>query len=225
VKQKYKIVSFIIGYDTLERKGMQLIFEVGVTMDKIQQVNKKRHTILAAAVRLFKQYHPNKVNIRDIATEANVSVVTIYNHFQSKEGLILEVVKLVVSQQIERLKNIATGNISFEEKIEAIIFKQTQLITEFHPDFLKLMENSNIVDYLNNNYKDQLLKLFLGVIKQGRKENCINLNVPDSFIINLFDLFNRDIQSGNSLLLANCSIDDLHNKIIEIIIYGLSGKR
>jgi AcrR family transcriptional regulator len=46
------------------------------------------------------------VSIRDIAAEANISVVTIYNHFRNKDGLILEIVKQTVHDQLESFRSV-----------------------------------------------------------------------------------------------------------------------
>ena len=45
----------------------------------------KKNSILKASLKLFKQYGYNKVSVAEIAKEASVSQVSIYNYFKSKE--------------------------------------------------------------------------------------------------------------------------------------------
>ena len=54
---------------------------------------KKKESIRRAAMELFGAYGFGKVSINDIARKAGVSHVTIYNHFNSKEELISDVVR------------------------------------------------------------------------------------------------------------------------------------
>ena len=48
----------------------------------------KKKDILKAALSLFQQYGVQKVTISEIAKKANVSQVTIYNYFESKDNLL-----------------------------------------------------------------------------------------------------------------------------------------
>ncbi|WP_186431459.1 TetR/AcrR family transcriptional regulator [Clostridium sp. BSD9I1] len=193
--------------------------------DTQQKTDKKKVVILAAANDLFRHYPPSKVGIRDIAMKANVSVVTIYNHFQSKERLVLELIKQVVNGQIEVLKDITDSDSAFETKIETIVFKQSQLVSSFHPEFVNLMvSDPEISKYLTDIYQETLMKLFTDVIAHGKAEGYIDPILPDSLVISIMQLFNKDIQSKDSVLLSNHHISDIHTKILEIMIYGFSGK-
>ncbi|MEC0240644.1 TetR/AcrR family transcriptional regulator [Paenibacillus dokdonensis] len=53
----------------------------------------KREAILNTAETLFYQYGFHSIGLKKIITEANVSIMTLYNHFSSKEVLVLEVLK------------------------------------------------------------------------------------------------------------------------------------
>ncbi len=190
-----------------------------------QRTEKKKNDILSAAVKLFKRCPPNKAGIRDIAAEAGVSQVTIYNHYRNKDNLILEVVKKVVRTHVEALNEIAESRKSFHEKIQSIIFEQTQMISGFHPDFINiLITNPKIVKYLSETYEEKLMNMFMQIIEQGKLEGYVNPELPDSLIISVIQLFNRDITSKESLLLSNHNIADIQMKVFEILIYGISGK-
>ena len=80
----------------------------------------KRQGILKVAMGLFKKYGFKKASISDIALEANVSQVTIYNHFGSKDGLAREVVKTILLDILESARETIRGDKSFLEKLETI---------------------------------------------------------------------------------------------------------
>ena len=52
------------------------------------RTEKKKEHIINTSISLLKTLPPNKISVRDLAKKANVSVVTIYNYFGNKEGLI-----------------------------------------------------------------------------------------------------------------------------------------
>ncbi len=61
----------------------------------------KREQIAQAAMQLFIQHGYRETSMDQIAVEADVSKHTIYNHFQSKEGLFIEVVEQFICEQFQ----------------------------------------------------------------------------------------------------------------------------
>jgi len=61
----------------------------------------KRQQIAQAAMQLFIQHGYRETSMDQIAAEADVSKHTIYNHFQSKEGLFIELVEQFICEQFQ----------------------------------------------------------------------------------------------------------------------------
>src|SRR5690625_2362082 len=101
----------------------------------------KKKDILQAAFDLFQLYGVQKVTIAEIAKKANVSQVTIYNYFQSKDNLIRSVFKYYVDRIWEEQKKLLLSDLSFHEKLEKIIFdklfESNQINERFFEDFMK----------------------------------------------------------------------------------------
>ncbi|MGD8192312.1 TetR/AcrR family transcriptional regulator [Brevibacillus ginsengisoli] len=191
-----------------------------------ERVNKKRAAILTAAKKLLKQYHPNKVSIRDIASEADVSVVTIYNHFQHKEGLIFHIVKQMVEDQIEYTRSVLESAGDFQEKLQILMMNKSKTIADFHPEFFNyMMGQSGLVTYLSEISHSISFPLLQQLIEQGKEEGAIAEDMPISLIMSVFELYSRDMTSRNSILLSNHNIANEYEKIAEILIYGISGKK
>ncbi|XAO71747.1 MAG: TetR/AcrR family transcriptional regulator [Acetobacteraceae bacterium] len=53
--------------------------------------HENRHEILTAAVTLFEQSGFHQVGVEDVVRAANVTKTTLYRHFGSKDGLVVEV--------------------------------------------------------------------------------------------------------------------------------------
>jgi len=69
------------------------------------QTQKRRNHIIEAAVTSFIEKGFHQTSIRDIAAIANISVGNLYNHFASKEALIVEIADLEAAElgEVEKL--------------------------------------------------------------------------------------------------------------------------
>ncbi|MGE5701625.1 MAG: TetR/AcrR family transcriptional regulator [Clostridia bacterium] len=191
-----------------------------------ERANKKKAAIMIAAKKLLKQYPPNKVSVRDIAAEADVSVVTIYNHFQNKEGLIFEIVKEMVEAQVEVSRAVLSSPCNFQEKLQTLMTNKSLKIAEFHPDFMNdMMGQPEVIKYFNETAHDTSFSMIQQLIEQGKQEGFIAADMPIPLIMSVFELFYRDMTSKDSVLLTKHNIASEYEKIFEIMIYGISGKQ
>ena len=81
-----------------------------------------KESIMNAALELFHAYGFKKVSINEIAAKANVSPVSIYNHFGSKQDLIKDVlIKVIDGIYDARRAIIVDANTSFTEKLHQML--------------------------------------------------------------------------------------------------------
>ncbi|MDI3410228.1 TetR/AcrR family transcriptional regulator [Bacillus sonorensis] len=59
-----------------------------------------KEKIKKATLEMLKTWEPRRIRITDIAKKANVSQVTIYNYFGSKEALLEDVFKDYIDQAV-----------------------------------------------------------------------------------------------------------------------------
>lgn len=67
-------------------------------------MNLKRQQIMQAAFTLFYQYGFHAVGINEIIKQANVAKKTLYNHFQSKDDLIIATLEMHHQQLLEHIQ-------------------------------------------------------------------------------------------------------------------------
>lgn len=184
---------------------------------------KKEH-IIQTSIILFKSFSPNKVSIRDIADKSNVSPVTIYNYFNNKDGLILEVVREVLSNQLQLAEDIFLSDEGFEDKISQLIFTKGTFINDFHPDFTTMiLKDTHMVTLIEKEYSHKTYQLINTFINDAKKEGKISNNVSNELILKIMQLFQHDLSSKHSVLINGA--DDLkeHETILEILLYGITG--
>jgi AcrR family transcriptional regulator len=68
-------------------------------------LSKKKETLLLVAEKLFYQYGFHSIGLKRIITESDIAIMTLYNHFSSKNDLIVEILKRREQQYIGHLKN------------------------------------------------------------------------------------------------------------------------
>lgn len=99
-------------------------------------MSRKRQDVLETSERLFYQKGFHAVGIKQIISEANVSLMTLYNHFDSKEKLILEVLNSREDTYFSFLKN------QFDIHSKESIQEKAKLIAEAHLKWLEKPETN-----------------------------------------------------------------------------------
>lgn len=83
-------------------------------------MNDVRERILGTAARLFSQHSCRQIGVDMIARESNVSKVTMYRYFESKEALLLEVLKERMQAMEDALTCAIARKQSGRERVRAI---------------------------------------------------------------------------------------------------------
>ena len=166
----------------------------------------KKKSIIDAAWELFSVRGIGDVSISEIAKNANVSQVSIYNYFGSKNELAKEVLMSYISKAITNYDEILEKEIPFNEKLE-------QIINIKHED--KILQ-SIYKDALDSNAKTVYLKF----IELGKEEGVIDKSIPTDALVD-FLLSSVSIMEQKDYL--NTS-PEYKNGIIKLFFYGILGK-
>ncbi len=89
---------------------------------KTVKQSKKYQRLLDAAVDLFMKRGCRHVAVEEIAAEAGISKVTLYNYFSSKEQLFIHCVKILTDRHYEQLQDALSQKSRATEKI-ALMFQ------------------------------------------------------------------------------------------------------
>lgn len=156
----------------------------------------KKKDILAAALELFIKFGTQKVSVAEIAQKANVSQVTIYNYFDSKDNLIRHVFKYYVDLIWKEQKQYLEGDLPFNEKIKKIIFDKgtaaNQISDQFFQDFMK--DYSSGQSYVEEIYYKEAFPLFIKLFDEGREQGYIDPTISNEAILLYLQMFKEFIQ-------------------------------
>ena len=187
----------------------------------------KKWVILQAALELFKIHGFKKVSISDIARKADVSQVTIYNHFGSKDGLIREVVKALLLRILEKAREIIREDKSFPEKLEAIVFAKTKIASEYHGEWMQaaIQSDPEMRNWIESWWERDARQVTIDLIEEGKRQGYIHTQQAEEAIVLYLEILRRGVFASPDLL-ANMRPDlELYRELNHLFIYGLVGKR
>ncbi|AUG57901.1 MAG TPA: TetR/AcrR family transcriptional regulator [Ruminiclostridium sp.] len=178
----------------------------------------KMKCIIDAAFELFNDYGINNVKITDIAKRANVSKVTIYNYFESKEGLVRQVFFCFADKQLEKVKKLVDSKLTFKEKLEEfynIKMKAAEMLSE---KFVNSVINSYSIvrEYMGNYYEEKLKPVFMSLIAQGKEEGDIDKGLSNEAILMYIEAF-KDV-------LSKPMDANLRTDLGKLFYFGFKGK-
>lgn len=186
-----------------------------------------RRQIIDVSTRLFRQHGIHNTDLKTIATEAGVSVVTFYKYFDSKDSLI----GIIAAEQLNTLFDqiMAITNqtdLRFIEKIKAFAQlsqqKQQEIANTFGDEMMQLLEkDDSAVRAVAESRRDEF---FEAIIEQGRDEGFFTTNVSTTAIRVYIDMF-VTYPNVQASLASNSDLNrrKLDAQLEELFFFGLMG--
>ena len=160
-----------------------------------------RKSILDTASRLFYIQGYNATGINQIIEEADVAKASLYQHFKSKEDLLLAYLEIMFEKTMGHFRHVASTKVEAKEKISAIFdfLYQNTSSKQFHGcQFLNIageipIENSRVYDIIRKQ-KNELRGLFAEILKSDSMGDD-ELQSAESLADGLYLLFDGAIMS------------------------------
>lgn len=187
----------------------------------------KKKAILQAALELFKLHGFKKVSISDIARAADVSQVTIYNHFGSKDGLIREAVKALLSRILDKAREIIREDKSFPEKLEAIIFDKAKIASDYQGALMQaaVRNDPEMQDWIESFWQEDVRQVTLELLEEGKRGGYINPEQSEELLLLYLELLRRGVFASPDLIDKIEPDVEVYRELNYLFIYGLMGKK
>lgn len=137
-----------------------------------QEVNKRmskeerRRQILDAAIKVFVEKGYKGSTTLEIAKEANISEVTLFRYFSSKQEIFLEGVKPILLSTLEDSIHVS-NSLNPKEKLEYILYERIRLISDHYKVVkLILMEASLLEELGKENFMERILEILKSLIQE-----------------------------------------------------------
>ncbi|EAC2132592.1 HTH-type transcriptional repressor KstR2 [Listeria monocytogenes] len=181
----------------------------------------KKTAIIEAAQILFGKQGFTAVSIKDIAALADVSQVSIYNYFGSKEALIGECARVIMQDTIALAEEILASEGTFTQKLERAI----QLCnTEINLSLSKFISKEASKDQqflilLVNNINSLKKDIYMKYVAAGKEAQVIDNAISDEVIQLFIDAIN-----SLGLTVPEEGLEEKQAEIIQLFLYGLIGQ-
>lgn len=163
----------------------------------------KKELILVTAQNMFFSNGVTNTSIIDIAKEANVSKVTIFKYFGTKEGLAREVMRRYIETVTFLGKKILNEQISFYEKLEKLFSIGGKNRNLFRTDvFNKELWEDPFIQQLYSEEAVCIMPFIIDFFEQRKKEGEIDPSIPTeallAYITAIIPLLNPGKYNPNS---------------------------
>jgi len=186
----------------------------------------KEEDIRRAALRLFQVHGFRKVTIREIAREACVSQVTIYNHFGSKEGLTREVVRDLMLGLMEKYQALIAGDRPFPEKLQDILLLKTDTVGQYGGELVnKVLSNDpEMQEFTQRLYDREIKPMIVSFFDEGRRQGYVNPGLSSEAILSYTEILRSGLMAKPELLGGSRRSVRLVRDLMKLYLYGVMGR-
>ena len=184
---------------------------------------KKKQAIIQAALRLFKEKGFKETSIKSIAEVAEVSPVSIYNYFGSKDNLVALCVNDLFEEITQQAEDILKSNLAFNTKLDQALDlcqeKMSQQISYYFQDIT--VRDPAFSSLLTKAITAKKRDIYRTYINLGKEEGLIARDLSTELILNVMDALNS---VGNQLAHSDNLETDVE-QIHQIFLYGILEKK
>ena len=172
---------------------------------------------------LFKEKGFKETSIKSIAEVAEVSPVSIYNYFGSKDNLVALCVNDLFEEITQQAQDILKSNLAFNTKLDQALDlcqeKMSQQISDYFQD--KTVRDPALSSLLTKAISAKKRDIYRTYINLGKEEGLIARDLSTELILNVMDALNS---VGNQLAHSDNLETDV-KQIHQIFLYGILGKK
>lgn len=191
-----------------------------------KRANLIKEKIMKTTLDMLRTSDPKRIRIVDISKMANVSQVTIYNYFGSKETLLREVFRNYVDNTIREFEDYMNEGHSLKEKIEYILFLEKASYKEFPPRLIKelLIEDDELTRYIEEQYKEKTIPLTVRIIEEGKTSGEISDDVSIEIVLAFIKLYMNQYETILEMAQNSGDMDKFLEGMVHMFFYGICGK-
>ena len=186
----------------------------------------KRERILTAAIRLWRETHNvKKVSLEDIAREAGVSPTTVYNNFGTRDGLVQEVIKHLTREMLDKQWDIVKSGLPIPLKMQSMLSIKMATMQGMQTDLIAKFSTDPVVSkYIDEVYLAEMKPMMTAIIEEGKQQGYINPDLPDEVVMLYLDMIKAGGIAYASELQRIASDRRLMTALVRIFYYGLFQK-
>jgi len=185
------------------------------TLQKMESIEKSTTKLLSLPL--------NDIKIADIAKLANVSQVSIYNYYGSKEALLKATIIRLMDHQFEETKQMLSSDIPFNEKIKELFIRKKNGLDIINLEmFTALMKKDPelqelVLDFTMN----KSFKLLISLIDEGRSLGLVRNEVQNKTLLIYIQVLSQAFLNMDQTTSQYIQQKEVVDEIMNIFLYGL----
>ncbi|WP_088104574.1 TetR/AcrR family transcriptional regulator [Halalkalibacter urbisdiaboli] len=189
----------------------------------IRRTEQKKTKILEVAKKKLLNETFKTSTIQEIAKEAIVSQVSIYNYFGSKDILLFEAVSSILDGKLARYYTLLIEDMDYPKLVSTIMSEEIALVKKLNV-WMKQAVNVYQINEQIKEYQDTRLAPFLvALINKGIEEGFVSQDLTEREILFYFRMYQQAMaqshEEQNPLLHVISE-----ERLIQFFFYGLWGK-
>lgn len=147
--------------------------------DEKPEYTKRQYEIIETALKIIKEEGVQKLTIKNIATQINVSLPAIYKHFSSKTAIIEGIMRIIKNEFSGEFERISISDLKPIEKIKLVVSEWTNKYSE-NENFIPILTSSEILRGEGQTHSELLTlidnnkKVLNKLIEEAQQFNEIN---------------------------------------------------
>lgn len=184
-----------------------------------------KQKIMDTTLEMLKTWEPSRIRIADIAKNAHVSQVTIYNYFGSKEALLHEVIKNYIDTSFQAFEELMQEESTIKEKIERIIIQDREAFNTLSPQRYNqlFIADKELAQYIQKQTNEKVIPLMLQMLEEGKKSGEISDKISSQALLIFINFCLQHYQELLGLVEQSGNLD-LIDSMLHILFYGICGK-
>lgn len=189
----------------------------------LQKPTKRKEEIVRTAEMLFKKKGYSAVTMRDIAQAMGIKAASLYNHIQSKQQILSEIIIKIGEDFTEGMAEIFAAEMTSTQKLEKIIglhvkitMKNPSRMATMNNDWMHLEEKIDYYLQLRRNYEES----FRQILKEGIDKQELKSVNPEIILFSI-------LSTLRSLYLwipkkEEINQEDLLNTLSKVLLTGIA---
>lgn len=188
-----------------------------------KRAQQKKQSITQATLRMLQTTDSKKLRIADIAEEAGVSQVTIYNYYGSKEALVREAIMEYIRNTIKEFADFLAGSHTLKEKIEYIIFQKKQSSKTFSLQMMREIWQGDpeLARFVREEYMAKGIPLVVKLIEDGKKDGEITDKLSTSTIVMYMQMLTNQADTMLEYAQQQGDMEVLIEEMAHLFFYGI----
>ncbi|MFE4710623.1 TetR/AcrR family transcriptional regulator [Paenibacillus sp. NPDC056722] len=185
-----------------------------------------KEKITSVTLEMLKTWEPKRMRITDIAKTANVSQVTIYKHFGSKEELLRETLKHLVEQSTSEFEAFIHQEPSMKEIVQYILGMKKGTYTLLRPSLVQtlMIDDPEMFQYLQMQYAERTLPLMVRMVEEGQARGEISSKVSANAVLMYMQMYMKSMGEMLEQAKAEESLDTFMEETLHLFFYGIFGR-